>query len=171
MSSTYRFKQPPARSEASELLPVGDYIYVVTECEYGPNESKSGNGVTLKIKISIQPSGRIIFAQPWTGRDRNGVDRDGIAEFLLSCNRAPKVGEEPDWSKVTGAKGKCRLKIDKDQNEIDRNSVHYFYRPKQANLSPQEGKQQSFSQSEFEKARAKQTKASGSEPEPDNIPY
>ena len=167
--SDYRFKEPPPR-EAFELLPPGDYIYVVTECDPdGPHKSKSGSGLTLDIKVAIQPSGRILKAWPWTGTDSNGSDRDGIAEFLLSCNRASKVDEEPAWSKVVGAKGKCRLKIDKDQNGIERNYVHYFYRPKQANL-PQEGKQTTFSQSEFQKARQQQRTSAG-EPEPSEIPY
>jgi len=169
--STYRFNTPPLRNGSGDLLPAGDYLYVVTDCDpEGPNPSKSGRGFTLSIKIAIQPAHQIIFAWPWAGVDASGVHRDGIAEFLLSCNRASKVGEEPVWSKVIGAKGKCRLKVDKDLNGIDRNYVHYWYTPKRVGL--QESATSGYTQSEFEKARQKQSEATrGVEPEPDKIPY
>ena len=61
-----------------------------------------------------------------------------------------------------GAKIKVRLKVEADQNGVDRNAVHYVHVPKKADAGkPAAAVQQKFSQSEFEKARAKQTEASG----------
>jgi hypothetical protein len=172
--SNYRFQKPPPRGP----LPEGDYSFVVTEANE-PHTSTKGNEV-LSLQLSIQPSGVPVFANPWAGKDKNGQDRDQIAEFLLCVNRAPKDGEEPNWKTLVGAKGKCRLTTEKAQQGAlagkEVNKIHYFYTPKQvkegAAASPA-ATQQSFTTSDFQKARAKQqlATAGAGEPEPDDIPY
>ena len=169
--STYKFKQPTARP-AFGALPEGDYNYTVSECGEPHVSTKSGLMV-LAVKLSIQPEGIPVFANPWSGTDKNGTYRDGIAEFLISCDRAPRENEEPEWSEVIGARGKCRLKIEIAQmgalagKEV--NKVAWFIAPKQ--LGPQ-ANQQRTSKSEFEKARVQQVKASGgATPDPDDIPF
>lgn len=175
--SNYRFQKPAPRPEF-EPLPRGDYTFVVTEANE-PYTSSKGNEV-LPLKLAIQPSGTPVFANPWMGTDKNGEKRDQIAEFLLCINRPPKEGEEPNWQGLAGAKGKCRLTTEIAQQGAlagkEVNKVHYFYTPKQADTSKpvasKEATQQSFSTSEFQKARAKQlTTAGAGEPEPDDIPY
>lgn len=172
MSESYQFDEPPPRPEFGPL-PDGDYSFVVTEVSE-PAKNKNGNWV-MRLKLTIQPDGHTVFANPWAGVDKNGERRDQIAEFLLCTNRAPKKGENPNWN-LTGAKGRCRLTTEVAQmgsmagKEV--NKVHYFYTPKAAgNGKPQEEKQ-SYSQSEFQKARQQQrTSAGAAEPEPDQIPY
>jgi hypothetical protein len=175
--SNYRFQKPPPRPEFGPL-PEGDYSFVVTEANE-PHTSSKGNEV-LSLQLAIQPSGVPVFANPWAGKDKNGQDRDQIAEFLLCVNRAPKDGEEPNWKGLVGAKGKCRLTTEKAQQGAmagkDVNKVHYFYTPKQADAgkpaASKQATQQSFTSSEFQKARQQQlTTAGAGEPEPDEIPY
>lgn len=173
MSEKYQFNEPPPRPESGPL-PEGDYSFVVAESDE-PTKNAKGNWV-MRLRLSIQPSGQTVFANPWAGVDKNGEKRDQIAEFLICVNRAPKPGQEPNWNLV-GAKGKCRLTTEIAQlgalagKEV--NKVHYFYTPKAAgNGKPQEEKQTTFSQTEFQKARQQQmAKAGQGEPEPDNIPY
>ena len=152
------------------MLPVGDYVAVITEADE-PYE-KGGKHI-MKIQLAIQPSGQVVFYYPWAGNTAAGEYRDGIGELLFASNREPARGEEPDWAKLVGAKVKVRLKIEPDQNGVERNAVHYIHVPKKADAGkPAAAVQQKFSKSEFEQARAKQTLASGGEePEPDSIPY
>ena len=124
----------------------------------------------MKVILAIQPSGQTVFYYPWAGDTQGGKYRDNIAELLLAANRTPASGEEPEWTKLVGAKIKVRLKDDEvDQNGVKRNTIGLVYTPKKVDtMKPTE---KSFSQSEFLKARGKQIEASGGEPEPDNIPY
>jgi hypothetical protein len=164
--SNYRYQEPAAR--AFSVLPAGDYMAVINEAEE-PYE-KNGKQV-MKTVLAIQPSGQTVFYYPWAGHTQGGEYRDSIGELLLAANRAPASGEEPKWAKLAGAKVKVRLKVEPDQNGIDRNVIHYVYTPKTVKPgSPQEEKQQSFSQSDFQKARKQQQAAAG-EPEPSDIPY
>ena len=172
MSSTYRFHKPPERQAAFGPLEEGDYNFIVSEC--GEPYEKNDKFI-LPVKIAIQPDGVPVFANPWAGTDKNGNDRDGIAEFLISCNRAPKVGEEPDWDEVAGARGRCHLKQEEAQMGALKgkmvNKVGWFIAPKQVGPS---ASKQSVSKNEFEKARQKQVEASGGgagEIDEDNIPY
>ena len=179
--SNYRFQKPPPRPEFGPL-PEGDYFFVVSECGE-PHYSESGTGnLVLNLKLSIQPEGIPVFANPWARTEESVVQdgRDGIAEFLLCINRAPKDGEEPNWKALVGAKGKCRLTTEKAKQGAlagkDVNKVHYFYTPKLAKEGAAEkpsATQQSFTTSDFQKARAKQQMATAGagEPEPDDIPY
>lgn len=166
--SNYRFKAPPPQPTFGPL-PEDDYDYVVAECGE-PYESAAGNTV-LPVKLSIQPDGAPVFSNPWKGTDKNGKDRDGIAEFLISCNRAPKEGEEPNWTKVVGARGRCRLKVEVAAKGAlagkEVNKVAWFYAPKQ--LQPG----QSYTKAQAEQIRADAVKAAGgpSEDEPNDIPF
>jgi hypothetical protein len=170
--STYRFNDPPARPNFGPLKE-GDYSFVVAQCDE-PYQSSAGNWV-LPLKLSIQPDGTPVFDNPWAGTDRNGDDRDGIAEFLLAVNRAPARGQEPNWSKVAGAKGKCHLKVVIAEKGTlagkEVNKVGWYFIPKQVGPAAAQAPQ-SYSNEEFNKA-AKQTQAAaaGGDIEPDDIPF
>jgi hypothetical protein len=171
--SNYRYRGEPEQRVFGPL-PEGDYIFVVTEIDEPYTNPKSGNDV-LPVKLSIQPQGVPVFANPWAGTDKNGEDRDGIAEFLLAVNRVPKIGEEPDWKRCVGAKGKCRLKVEiANQGSLagkEVNKVAWFMRPKQVGPSAESTKQ-SYSQAEVNKvAKAAQAAAGGDDMEPDDIPF
>ena|SRR5215475_335521 len=167
---TYKFGGGEERKAFGPLAP-GDYSFVVTECAE-PYQKQTGNWV-IAAKLSIQPGGEVVFATPWSGTDKNGEERDGIGEFLIAVNRAPKVGDEPEWRKVVGAKGKCRLKVEIAQQgglagkEV--NKVHYFYKPKQVGPVAE----QKYSEEEFAKARKEAAVKAGGETElePDDIPF
>jgi hypothetical protein len=164
--STYRYNEPAARTFS--VLPAGDYIAVISQAE---EPYEKGGKLILKTVLTIQPSGTTVFYYPWHGATKEGEIRDSIGELLFAANRAPASGEEPNWAKLVGAKIKVRLKVEPDQMGIDRNAIHFVHTPKKAGV-PAKPTEKSFSQSEFLKARGKQTDASGGgEPEPDNIPY
>ena len=164
--STYRYSEPTPRT--FNVLPVGDYQAVITEAEE-PYVKDNGNHV-LKVTLSIQPSGSKVFYAPWTGKTAAGEFRDNIGELLLAANRVPaNKKEEPEWTKLIGAKVKVRLKVEPGQNGEERNVIHWVYTPKQAGKPAVKG--QSAATDEFLKARAKQEIASGGEPEPDDLPY
>ena len=172
MSSTYRYHKPPER-QAFGPLPAGDYQFIVSSVD---EPYEKNNKWILSVKLAIQPDGTPVFANPWSGKTNAGEERDGIAEFLQAINRAPRDGEEPDWTELAGARGKCKLKVEIAQmgalagKEV--NKVDYFHAPKQ--IGPSANKQ-SVSKNEFEKARRKQVEASGGgatpEVDEDNIPY
>jgi hypothetical protein len=172
---SYKFKTPAPRPVFG-ALPEGDYGFTVTSCDepYEKNEHW-----ILPVKLAIQPDGTPVFANPWSGLTKDGEERDGIAEFLICVNRAPKVGQEPDWDEVVGARGRCRLKI-----EIARmgalagkevNKVAFFHAPKQVGSIAEE-RVKRHSQKEYNQAQAQVArKASGKDPdldvEPDDIPF
>jgi hypothetical protein len=171
--SNYRYRGEPEQRVFGPL-PEGDYQFVVAEIDEPYTNPKSGNDV-LPVKLSIQPQGVPVFANPWAGTDKNGEDRDGIAEFLLAINRAPKIGEEPDWQRLVGAKGKCRLKVEiAAQGSLagkEVNKVAWFHRPKQVGPSTEQPPP-SYSKPEVEKAaKATQVAAGGDDVEPDDIPF
>lgn len=119
-------------------LPAGDYSFVITAAEapYFKN-----NKWIVAVKLTIQPQGVPVFANPWTGKTKDGEERDGIGELLLAVNRAPTPGNEPEWGRLIGAKGKCRLKVEIAQlgalegKEV--NKVSFWHVPKQ--VGPTEG--------------------------------
>ena len=171
--SNYRYKGEPEQ-RVFGALPEGDYQFVVAEIDEPYTNPRSGNDV-LPVKLSIQPQGVPVFANPWCGTDKNGEDRDGIAEFLLAVNRAPKIGEEPDWKRLVGAKGKCRLKVEiAAQGSLagkEVNKVAWFHRPKQVGPTAEQPPQ-SYSKPEVEKAaKTAQAAAGGDDMEPDDIPF
>jgi hypothetical protein len=174
--NSYRFSGGEQRRPVSGPLPEGDYIFAVAE--YQPPYQKANGNWVLKVRLTIE--GQTIFDQAWSGTDKNGEDRDGIGEFLLAVNRAPKnKGDEPDWRKVEGARGRCRLKVEIAQmgalagKEVNR--VAYYYRPKQVGPST-EAQKQSFTENEIKKSQAAMGKTlAGKDPdldvEPDDIPF
>src|SRR5215471_13586440 len=154
-------------------LPPGDYDFTVSECGE-PYQKQNGNWV-LQVRLAIQPGGETVFATPWSGRDRNGEDRDGIGDFLISVNRAPALGKEPDWRKLERTRGRCRLKIETAQmgalagKEV--NKVAFFHHPKEI-VQPAADKQQSVSQEEYNQTLKARRKADPDlEVEPDDIPF
>jgi hypothetical protein len=170
--NTYKFRGAP-ESRAFGPLPQGDYSFVVTgaDAPYYKNDKW-----ILALKLTIQPQGLPVFANPWSGIDRNGEDRDGIAEFLLAINRTPAVGEEPDWGKLIGAKGKCRLKVEIAQagalegKEV--NKVAFFHRPKVVGPTSEPAKQGYSPSAVKAAAQAAQADLAGDpDREPDDIPF
>jgi len=131
MTDTYKF-QGGEQGKAFGPLPPGDYLFTVAEC--GEPYYKNDKWI-LAVRLAIQPGGEAVFANPWSGETKDGEARDGIGDFLLAVNRAPKLGAEPDWKKVVGARGKCRLKTEVAQagalegKEV--NKVAFFHQPKE----------------------------------------
>lgn len=113
-------------------LPDGDYHFTVSEA--GPVYYKNDKWI-LPVRLRIEPSGMSVFSNPWSGTTQFGEERDGIGEFLLAINRAPKEGAEPDWGTLAGARGKCRLKQEKaEQGKLAGqlvNKVAFWHRPHQ----------------------------------------
>ena len=166
-SSSYKFGGGEERKVFGPL-PAGDYPFVVAECPE-PYQKESGNWV-VNVRLNILPNGETVFAPVWSGVDKNGDVRDGIGEFLIAVNRAPAIGAEPNWAKVTGARGKCRLKVEIAQagalagQEV--NKVAFFHKPKQL------GEPASAGTSQVQQVQAKvKAAASGNELEPDDVPY
>jgi hypothetical protein len=170
--NSYRFSGGEQRRAVSGPLAEGDYNFEVAEYEQ-PYQKANGNWV-LKVRLMIQ--GQLVFDQPWSGTDKNDQERDGIGEFLLAINRAPKnKGDEPDWHTIEGARGKCRLKVEIAQmgtlagKEVNR--VAYYYRPKQIGPAA-EVSRQSYSSQEVAKAnKAAQEAIGGDDIAPDDIPF
>jgi hypothetical protein len=168
----YKYHAPPPPPTLGPLAD-DDYSFAVASCER-PYSSNAGN-LVLPLKLTILPSGHTVFANPWTGTDKNGDSRDGIAEFLLCVSRAPREGEEPNWNSIVGARGRCRLKtIVAQAGKLAGkrvNVVGWFHRPE-----PEPGAQsQTFSKEEYAKLlKDKQAAARGnvvSGEEPDSIPF
>jgi hypothetical protein len=168
MSKNYIYQGEP-EERVSGPLPEGDYDFVVTQCDE-PHESKAGN-LVLSVVLEIQGSRKItVFYNPWLGVDKNGEKRDGIADFLHAINRVPKIGTEPRWDKLSGARGRLRLTIEvagagKYQGQT-LNKVHYLYRPKPANGA---GTMTTYSSDEVKAAREEAVRRAGGEPS--DIPF
>jgi hypothetical protein len=170
--SEYRYQGPP-EERAFGPLPDGDYNFVLTDITE-PKRSAAGN-LALGVKLSIQPGGEIVFANPWQGTDRDGNERDDIAAFLHAINRIPKVGEEPRWQQLVGARGRVRLKseIAQQGNLAGKsvNKVAFFHRPKTVG-STTEQTPQTYTEPEVKKAaKAAQAAVGSSDMEPDDIPF
>jgi hypothetical protein len=150
--------------------PEGDYDFVVVHCGE-PYESKAGN-IVLSVELEIKPSGKTVFYNPWVGTDKNGEKRDGIADFLHAINRVPKIGEEPRWSSLEGARGRLRLTSEESkQGKLAGklvNKVHYLYRPKVAAGNQTEAVT-TYSADEVKQAREEATRRAGGEPT--DIPF
>jgi hypothetical protein len=181
---SYKFKEPPLRPTFGPL-PDGDYGFTVSSCDepYYKNDHW-----ILAVKLAIQPDGTPVFANPWSGQTSTGEERDDIAAFLVCVNRAPKVGEEPDWAKVVGARGRCRLKQEEAKMGTLAgkmvNRVAWFHAPKQVGPTAEQRPQtfgraqvESYSPQEVEKAKADAERRAGGPVgpdlavEPDDIPF
>lgn len=129
MSMRYIYQGPP-EARVFGALPAGDYAFRIASAEepYFKNEKW-----ILTLKLIIEPTGYTVYYRPWSGTDRNGEARDGIADLLLAVNRVPARGTEPDWEKLVGARGKCRLKTEIAQQGTlagkEVNAVHWLHRP------------------------------------------
>jgi len=161
MTEGYRFMGGDQRRILSGPLPEGDYQFEVADYQE-PYQKANGNWV-LKMRLTIQ--GQVIFDQPWSGETSQGEPRDGIGEFLICVNRSPRnKGDGPDWRKVLGARGKCRLKVEVAQmgslagKEVNR--VAYYYRPKELEVPL----------SEHLPSKLQQAKEQAAE-EPDDLPF
>lgn len=176
MNQSYIYRGTPESRAFGPLAP-GDYSFVVSmaDAPYFKNDKW-----ILAVKLTIQPQGIPVFANPWSGIDKNGEDRDGIAEFLLAVNRAPAPGDEPEWGRLIGAKGKCRLKVEIAQQgnlagkEV--NKVAFFHRPHQVGPTAEQPPRD-YSPEEVAQAQAEQRRRSGGpagpdlEIEPEDIPF
>jgi hypothetical protein len=163
----YKFNRE-ATQQTFGPKPPGDYAFVVTECSDGPTLSSAKNWV-LAVRLAIGDDRARVFDNPWARSEQSETQdgRDGIAQFLIAINMAPTGDKQPNWKGCVGKKGKCKIKIEKDQNDVDRNKVAFYYAPTQAGMQGQ-----SMPTSEFEKARKQQSaKTQDAEPEPDQIPY
>jgi len=169
--SSYRYTGEPA-ARTFGALPEGDYNFVVATADEPYTNRKSGN-LVLPLRLNILPDMVPVFANPWCGTDRNGEERDQIAEFLLSVSRTPKVGEEPNWAKLVGARGKCRIKVEIAQQGAlagrEVNKVAFFHRPKQVGPAAE----QEVSKDEFARARKEAAQRAGApnDLEPEDIPF
>jgi len=155
--STYRYKDPVPLQIVGPL-PEGDYDFRITAADE-PYESRAGNQV-LPVELDIE--GHKVFANPWAGTDKNGNERDGIAELLLCVNRAPSQGAEPDWKRLAGARGRCRLKVEIAQKGTLEgqpvNKVAYFHAPRQIDK-------------DYSKTQAETKAKANPSNDPDEIPF
>lgn len=172
MITGYRFMGGEERRSFSGPLPEGDYEFEVADCQ--EPYQKANNNWVLKVRLTIR--GQTVFDQPWSGETSQGEPRDGIGEFLLAVNRAPATkGDAPDWRKVEGAHGKCRLKLEVAQmgsmagKEVNR--IAYYYRPKE--VGPTAAPKQGVSDAKWaeQQRRSKQAAGAPSDEEPNDIPF
>jgi hypothetical protein len=181
MSKTYRFNKPPERTGAQRgalLDPAIPHPFTVLEVikEPHPSQHNPDNWV-IDLKLEVGKEKVWIWDYPWSGTTNDGTERDGIAEFLIACNRAPKPGEVPNWKKVAGGKGMCRIKHEEQTEGKNkgqkRERINYYLAPHQAETSSSPEAATSASSGDFEKARKKQQQSSqgATEPEPDELPY
>ena len=172
MTEGYRFMGGDERRVSVGPLPEGDYQFEVADYQE-PYQKANGNWV-LEVRLTIQ--GQVIFDQPWSGETSQGEPRDGIGEFLFCVNRAPRnKGDGPDWRKLIGARGKCRLKTEVAQmgsmagKEVNR--VAYYYRPKE--VGPTAAPEQSVTDAGWadQQRRSKQAAGAPGDDEPNEIPF
>jgi hypothetical protein len=104
---TYIFSGSSSKPTAKEPLPDGNYDFEILD--YTPVYRNVNGRFVLKVELRIE--GRRIFDQVWSGKTSSGESRDGIGDLLRAVNCAPAPGEEPDWPKLIGALGRCRLKV------------------------------------------------------------
>ena len=164
--NTYKYQGPPQVARPIGPLPEGEYDFEVTDCQE-PYESKAGNWV-LPLKLAILPSRVPVFSNPWTGTTKQGEFRDNIAEFLLSVSRTPAIGQEPDWPKVIGARGRCRLSVEiAEQGSLKGQPVNrtaWFHVKRETVVGHELDKYK-------QRAEIIQPKGQVEEVEPDDIPF
>lgn len=170
----YRFNANPSKATFGPKPP-GDYNFVVTEIGDGPTLTNKNNW-TLPVRLAIGDDQSTVFDNPWARSEQSETQdgRDTISEFLIAINMTPAGDKEPNWKGCVGKKGRCKIKIEDDQNGKPWNKVAFYYTPKQAEgMSGQSMPSNEFSK-EFEKARNEQitkAKTQSGNPESDGIPY
>lgn len=161
MTTNYRYSEPS--KPVFEPLPEADYDYTVLESEPPKLKESTGNFV-MAVKLSVGPQNRHVYDHPWSGQSG-----DKIAGFLKSCNRAPEIGKEPNWTRIVGAKGKCHLKVQPAQGQFDAKNVVSYY------LYAKDIKDGSFTPSQVSQGETEARKNAGDpdlDPtEPDQIPF
>jgi hypothetical protein len=171
--SDYRFREPPPAPTFGPL-PEGDYLATVVECGEPYVNPKSGNYV-LAVKLAVGPEAVPVFYNAWAGTDVNGNERDGIAELCIALNRAPKLGQEPNWKALVGAKAKFKIKIETAQQGSlagkPVNKVAFVYRPKQVGPTTEPPRQSYSPQEVAQASKTAQAAAGGGDIEPDDIPF
>ena len=165
---TYKYKAPPSASTRNfKPLPESDYDFEIVRCTE-PYKNTKDNWV-LPVRLSILPERITVFANPWSGVDKNGEPRDTIAEFLICVGRAPGADQEPDWDSIIGAHGRCHLKVQTaKQGKLagqEVNVVAWFIEP--GPIVPT-GQRRNRSSQELAKLRLDQPAAAG---EPDDLPF
>jgi hypothetical protein len=172
MTNNYTFGGGSKReiSESfGDVLPVGDYAFTVLECGE-PYQKDNGHWV-LRVKLAISPGDQWVWAAPWSGETEGGEERDGIGDFLLAVNRGTTVGKKPDFQRVAGAKGRCRLKIGKNLQGQERNEVAFFHAPKQVGPVAEQPPLDYSPQEVNKAAKAAVKVAGGGDMAPDDIPF
>jgi hypothetical protein len=165
--------QGEPEERVSGPLAEGDYDFVVLNAGE-PYESKAGNPV-LKVELEIQGSRKIkVFYNAVIWTDSDGKKRDGIADFLHAIARVPKIGEEPRWSSLEGARGRLRLTTEvagagKYQGQT-LNKVHYLYRPRVVGGN-QQNTVTAYSSDEVKQAREEAARRAGEKTTPGDIPF
>ena len=171
--TNYIFSGGNEKPAFSGPLPEGDYAFRVVDFSE-PYQKPNGNWV-LRLRLEIEA--QTVWDQPWSGQQGDGTPRDGIGEFLVCVNRAPKAGEQPDWRKLLGARGKCRLKVEIAQmgklagKEVNR--VAWYYRPKEIGPLSQPEAPRTYTAKEVEAIKKDTLKRArgGPENEPSDIPF
>lgn len=164
MTTNYRYQEPS--KPILELLSPGEYEFTVLESEPPKLKETTGNFV-MAVKLSVGPQHKHVYDYPWSGESG-----DKIAGFLKSCNRAPEPGKEPNWSRIVGAKGRCRIKVEPAKGDFgESNKVSYYVFAKDV----KEGAPQSFTPSQVASGEISTRKAAHDpdlDPtEPDSIPF
>lgn len=123
MTNRYKYSEPEAASTFS-VLPPGEYNFQILNVE-SPYTKDNGN-IVLTVKLNVDKNTHV-YDRPWCGKDKNDKFTDKIAQLLKAVNRAPAVGQEPDWRKLVGAKGRVVVKVGswegRERNEVD----HYVF--------------------------------------------
>lgn len=128
-----------------EVLPVGDYNFTVKSFERGRHSGSDKlppcNKAVLKIEVSNGANS--------TTLEHNLYLHSSTEGFLCSFFKA--IGQRQhgqamkmDWSKVIGAKGRCKLGIHKwtgkDGQAMENNQISKFYEAEAAAPAYQAGK-------------------------------
>jgi hypothetical protein len=121
-----------------ELLPEGDYDFKVLKVHPVRKAANSDN-LVMPVDLILLHEGAEIPIRYWPWADVSGdVERDRIRDFLEGIGRLPKVGTEPRWSTLPGARGKAKIKVGTFK-ELARNEVAFVYRPRPLSDLPKVG--------------------------------
>lgn len=169
MTTSYRYNEP---SETQfEVLPAGDYDFIVLSA--GEPYTKDNGNIVLPLKLEVGKQKAHVFANATCGKDSAGEPFDAIAKFLKSVNRTPTPGQEPQWNRLEGARGRCHIKVGVSKvgkyAGQDRNEVGWFIYNQDVKQSAQ-----SFTPSEVKLSADAVRRAAGDpdlDAEPSDIPF